>query len=892
MKKTLLCYFFCLFIYNTLCAQVFEKRYNWNLSTNDYTYVTACEHRENGNNLIAIRQSYQTGQGAAALIEINANGDTIWEKKFNRAGTSYGENYINFIRELPNHQIFMAGGTHSSSGYYYGGLWLADSIGNILLYKQFAYNNYREITVNDIDVASDGSIYFAGNYFDLFSGGVSYYTWTVPLYGKLNIDLTLAWANTWGSTNHSNNNNNAGNAVGIKVTSDNHIIVVGSDAVDPNHGYNGTLQLAKLTPGGVIIWNKQRNLNQYTNVKHLTLDANDNIYALTYSINNIAPNNHDHIIEKYNTFGTLIWSKTIGTGWADFINKMKYNNFNNSIVLAGRFLNTNNMALFASFDTAGVPILGKYYGESSSVLNDFSDVTVFGNHYLFAGHAYTAGGLLVQTDAQGNTGCSPNDIILESVTFNTNPYSSGIYHTGINLTFADYNANYINNPITSVRTCYTCSDVITNYSINACQNYFVGGALQSTSGIYYDTLNTSAGCDSIIVTDLTIYQNPTTANAGSDQNSCGNAASINANTATVGLGMWSVISGGGIIVDINDPTTGINNLSLGENILRWTISNGSCTSSFDEVTIFVGAPSSSTLNETSCDSLTINNSTYYTSGSYMQTVQNVAGCDSTISINLIILNSSNYTFSEIACNTYSFNNQSITQSGSYSQTVQNSAGCDSLITLNLTINYADTSLITASTCNEDYIINNQTYSTTGIYTQLIQTTTGCDSTIIIDLIIHPAVDTTISLSGITLASNQTNAQYQWWNCTSNSLINGATNFDFTPINNGDYAVIINSNGCADTSACYGIYTIGIDDISNVANVLEIIPNPNGGSFSIKTNLLNAQLVITNLQGEIIYQDNLNQTINKIDLQTLPSGMYFVRLNTASENISKKIIIKK
>ncbi|HRG60088.1 MAG TPA: hypothetical protein PK323_14125, partial [Bacteroidia bacterium] len=307
MKKITLLFLLLFLFQQQLFAQLFEKRINWNLSTVDFAQVTACGSRSNGNNLIAIRQSYQTGQGAAALIELSTNGDTIWTKKFNRAGTSYGENYITFIKELPNNGIFMAGFTHSSSGFYHAALWLADSVGNITNYKQFAYNTYREITINDIDVADDGSIYFAGNYFDLFSGGVTYYSWTVPLYGKLNPDLTLAWGKTWGSTNHINNNNNRGNVVGIKVAPDNNVIVLGSDAVDFNHGYLGTMQLAKVTPGGVIIWNKQRDMYNNNYIKALSVGSIGEIYAITEFYTSTS-NGNNHVIEKFNTNGDFIWA--------------------------------------------------------------------------------------------------------------------------------------------------------------------------------------------------------------------------------------------------------------------------------------------------------------------------------------------------------------------------------------------------------------------------------------------------------------------------------------------------------------------------------------------------------------------------------------------------------
>ena len=87
--------------------------------------------------------------------------------------------------------------------------------------------------------------------------------------------------------------------------------------------------------------------------------------------------------------------------------------------------------------------------------------------------------------------------------------------------------------------------------------------------------------------DITITRQdaPTTANAGVDQTVCSTSTTLSANTSTVGTGQWTVVSGTGSFSDINSPTSTVSNLSAGTNIFRWTISNGSCTSSADEVTI-------------------------------------------------------------------------------------------------------------------------------------------------------------------------------------------------------------------------------------------------------------------------------------------------------------------
>jgi len=87
---------------------------------------------------------------------------------------------------------------------------------------------------------------------------------------------------------------------------------------------------------------------------------------------------------------------------------------------------------------------------------------------------------------------------------------------------------------------------------------------------------------------ITISQPPTTANAGPDQSVCGSSATLAANTPSIGTGTWSVVSGSGTFANANDPNTTVTGLSVGANVLRWTITNAPCPASFDDVTITSG----------------------------------------------------------------------------------------------------------------------------------------------------------------------------------------------------------------------------------------------------------------------------------------------------------------
>jgi len=80
-------------------------------------------------------------------------------------------------------------------------------------------------------------------------------------------------------------------------------------------------------------------------------------------------------------------------------------------------------------------------------------------------------------------------------------------------------------------------------------------------------------------------------------------------------------------------------------------------------------------------------------------------------------------------------------------------------------------------------------------------------------------DTSLQISDATLTSNQSNATYQWMDCNTNSIIDGATLQSYTATINGSYACII-TNGCAiDTSTCQQI-----NCLNNINNGIAVSNN--------------------------------------------------------------------
>ena len=80
-------------------------------------------------------------------------------------------------------------------------------------------------------------------------------------------------------------------------------------------------------------------------------------------------------------------------------------------------------------------------------------------------------------------------------------------------------------------------------------------------------------------------------NAGTNQQLCALSSVFAATPPVIGTGAWTLISGSGSVLFPNSPTSIVSNLSLGQNIFSWTISNGTCPSKTDTVILTVYAPS-------------------------------------------------------------------------------------------------------------------------------------------------------------------------------------------------------------------------------------------------------------------------------------------------------------
>ncbi|MFK7755457.1 MAG: gliding motility-associated C-terminal domain-containing protein [Flavobacteriales bacterium] len=98
------------------------------------------------------------------------------------------------------------------------------------------------------------------------------------------------------------------------------------------------------------------------------------------------------------------------------------------------------------------------------------------------------------------------------------------------------------------------------------------------------------GISSDVVTVNVFDENQNESSAGDDQELCfpANSSSFSANALTSpAVGQWNLLSGGGTIEDIFNPTSNVSELAIGVNMFTWTVNNGACPDAVSVDTILI-----------------------------------------------------------------------------------------------------------------------------------------------------------------------------------------------------------------------------------------------------------------------------------------------------------------
>ena len=429
----------------------------------------------------------------------------------------------------------------------------------------------------------------------------------------------------------------------------------------------------------------------------------------------------------------------------------------------------------------------------------------------------------------------------------------------------------------------------TNLSAFICEGetYSENGFNVSEAGTYTQSLQSVLGCDSVVT--LTLNVNPvfnTPLTATICEGSVYNENGFNVSEAGVYTQNLQSVNGCDSIVTLTLNVNSVINTSL-----TATICEGSA---YTENGFNVSEAGVYTLNLQSvngCDSIvTLNlnvNPVYNTdlfasicegevynengfnvneAGVYSRTLQAVNGCDSIVTLTLNVNPIYNTELSATICEgqVYTENNFNVSEAGVYTQTLQTVNGCDSIVTLTLNVNPIFNTELSATICEgQVYTENNFNVSEAGVYTQTLTSVNGCDSIVTLTVTENPVFDTTINA---TINAGETYAE-----------------FGFNESEAGTYVQNLQSiNGCDST------ITLILDVNSSLLDIEEteisLYPNPTKDKITFSQAIEKVEVI--DLTGKAILTFTNAKTIN---IESLPSGAYYLRLTNDEKTIMQKVI---
>ncbi len=840
---------------------------------------------------ILVGGDFTTYDGAprARIVRLNPNGSL--DLTFD-SGSGF-DNYVRTICIQGDGKIIVGGNFTTFNGITQNKIVRLNADGS--LDPTFSSNSNYEI--RSINIQSDGKIVVGGN--------VTYYSGnTVYKIIRLNIDGSLDQSFNPGSgPNYSIYSTIiqgdgkiivGGNFTTFNGASRNRIVRLnGNGSLDASFnigsGFDGDVRTISIQEDGKIIIG-----GNFTTFNGLTRNG----------------------IVRLNSNGSLDGTFISGSGFNDEVFSTIVQ-ADEKIIVAGRF-----------YDYNGTPRnrltrLLNCFPSNNSISDSVCD------SYILNGQTYTSSGTYTQvlTNALGcdsiitlnltinNSLDSMNIVTCNSYILNGQIYSSSGVYTQHFTNSLGCDSTIILNLIVNNPT----SSIITT---TACDHFTANGNTYTISGQYIDTIPNSVGCDSIITYNLTILESTTNV----------------------------------ITIDVCDYYSLNGQIYSSSGIYTQILTNSAGCDSIITLDLNVNN-STNALSATTCTNYMLNGQIYIASGQYIDTIPNALGCDSIIILNLTILQPSFSSETQVACGFYIWpiDGQTYASSGQYVDTIPNAAGCDSIITLDLTIVPSLPSVVEntfsmpsdANSCvgevaitvsgNADFeldIDNGSQVVTSSGYSLITNLCPGihdlhvsdnCGDTLTTQFVIpvdsnyvfnNPFIDSlAIDSLGVTVTNcdiyyagiDTAYIDSIWANGNTVNVIwnivdSNGSNFDTTSyvLNNGNgvywlqLSVFCPNKSVGEyfavTEAVYfnngSVSTAGLTDYKQA--LFEVYPNPTSSQVRINFSGSDAELTVYDLQGKVVLKDNI-QNQETISLENFERGVYLFNFKSAQGQSVQRVV---
>lgn len=509
----------------------------------------------------------------------------------------------------------------------------------------------------------------------------------------------------------------------------------------------------------------------------------------------------------------------------------------------------------------------------------------------------------------------------ESYSYNGNTYSQAGQYPNVFQSVTGCDSTVVVN--------LTVSDTaLVQQSVELCsgESVTVGVNVYSTNGTYTDLLQAQSGCDSTVVTTVSVL--PTTGSSETVEN-CDQSYTWN-NQSFSQSGTYNyittAINGCDSILELNitflPQSFSVSSVSVCGGAYSWNNQVYSQSGTYNYVTQnSVGCDSTATLildltNEVNIqvdtvicfgETYSVGGSTYATSGQYTNVIGSFNGCDTIQQTTLTVLPEVTASETVSACDQYLWNGTNYTIGGNYQFVTTSSLGCDSTITLNLSLGQSSSIAQSVDLCIGDSItIGQSTYLNPGVYTDVLTNSSGCDSTVVTTITteqpVIPTIVGPVNISPFTQYSYFISQPVGYtinWSVVDGALVSGQGTTSATVVWNGttgSLAVEITNGVCTSFDTIQvGTIITGLPQLDEQG--IHIYPNPSGGIFNIKLTQSNlngpAGIKVTDPVGRKVYMGKLipsnGDQEHKIDISKEVAGVYFIELNDGVRSYFSKII---
>lgn len=443
----------------------------------------------------------------------------------------------------------------------------------------------------------------------------------------------------------------------------------------------------------------------------------------------------------------------------------------------------------------------------------------------------------------------------------------------------------LNSPfISPVNICdceFSCKDLTSKYyfkttnKIYYCygDSVFLGGEYRKKPGIYYDSLLTERGCDSVIENQLIIANRY---GVHTEQTICEGEQILICDTYR------------------SEPGTYIDSFKTihGCDSIHYT-------------RLFVNPSYHQTNKYEICsgDSLCIGQQTIYQAGIFCDTFTTMKGCDSIVTSDVIV-----HPVYEQDCEHEICENDSIylagkyrKDDGKYTDSLKTACGCDSIAIHNLKVHPVYKSLLSYEICEgESMILGGESRTTTGVYYDTILTEHGCNHIIESQLLVHqnPEInlgeDTLLSIQDALILDAGAGFLSYYWNTGSTLQTTEVSSAEADT-----YEVIVSvtdKHYCinSDTIIITFILETGEKDI--MENEILVYPNPSNKYVIIRLNEQispgeEIRVSLIDMVGRILFSEiKILKNKDEVFLETenLEDGFYTLIIEKENKTFTCKI----